>query len=232
MIIGQKKQRKIHTVYYSLFSMHLGSGGSVSGSIQHGQSPGLIHLSSEVCSSCVVLLKPSTLLSPVDWFVAGAVSLPLSFVAILLLPMPVGAPPLFHSKNLITLSSSGCISSIKTAIILLRGASVPVEFVLKYAMPTPVDESNIMNSAKSTVALSVPSSIVIWICPIDEPPRPGRKLNVPSPVSTVVIVCVAFGSVIVVFPSNEIVLVFHLLCFQILFGSALMQTVLLSARPY
>src|SRR3712207_7374179 len=41
--------------------------------------------------------------------------------------------------------------------------------------------------------------------PLDEPPPPGRKLNVPSPVSIVVIVCVAFGSVIivVVFPSNE-----------------------------
>src|SRR6266511_3544542 len=78
------------------------------------------------------------------------------------LPLPIGAPPLFHSKNLTMLSSFGCISSRKTAIMLLRGVSIPpVELVLKYATPMPVDSSLFMYSVKSPVAFSLPSSVVM-----------------------------------------------------------------------
>ena len=59
------------------------------------------------------------------------------------------------------LSPFGRISSCHTPIMLLRGANIPVEFVVKYAVPTPVDDSKSRDSLAYAVAVSLPSSVVM-----------------------------------------------------------------------
>ncbi len=93
-----------------------------------------------------------------------AFSLQLVVAVVLLLSLPINAPlsSLFHSKNLTIASWFGCSSSRKTAIMLLRDVNIPsVEFVSKYAMPIAVGDSNLTNSVKSAVTLSLPSSVVM-----------------------------------------------------------------------
>jgi hypothetical protein len=130
----------------------------------------------------------------------------------------IGASPLSISKNLTMLSPFSCSSSMKPAIILLRGASTPVGLVIKYATPMPLDIPFLKNSAKCTVPFSLLSSVVKRNCPRIAMPSSVRRVMVPRPLFVVFMVSVEFGTVIVVFPLNV-----NVTCFPLVMLSGMMS---------
>src|SRR5689334_20065384 len=111
----------------------------------------------------------------------------------------------FHFQNVDILCVCDIASFLYTISVLLSGASCPVEFVLIYAMPTPIVELIGVNRAKSTVALSLPSIVFIKTCPLTFT-SPSVEFITEYPTSVVLMFPV--GSINVPLPSKVCLLTF------------------------